>query len=637
MKIRTKLISSFIFITLVFALGTYVTVEVFRIETQNHINKDTLIFADQAIEKIYEKISLRIEEQKLLSESLSITDYVLSSNKDFELNPELYENIAQIDQDWKDGKETIFIQQILENTLSHELQNVVNFYDDGYDRTVFADFYVTNQYGVVIATSLRTSDYLQADEDWYRSATDEHQTIWVEDPEFDTSSSTFSIGIVQNLFDDQGNFIGIFKGALNLQDIKDTIVETQEQSIYDSSSPLLIDRNGLLIFTSTEFSETYTTQDLELSDFGEDLSYRVSVDKALNGETGTLISTINEKETFTVFISPTEKISDYDLGWFIIIDFNSDEIFEPVNTLRNYLILIGISVISVSTIFGVVLSRKISQPILLLKNAMHKVEQGNFSKNILNRSNDEIGDLTGSFQKMSTSLEKILELKTELARADERLKSERFSAIGELSALLVHDIRNPLSIIKACNESLELAKDNPKVFEKMLKRNERAIDRITRQIDNVMDFLKNAKLRLESVSLTDLLNSIISEMNIPDEIKVNLPTNDVITQVDKIKLYSLFSNLITNAIQAMDNKGIITIRISEKSKNNIIIEIENDGPQIPEENVKKIFEPLFTTKQIGTGLGLASCKNTIEQHHGTISVANNPVTFTIMLPKTNAI
>jgi len=65
----------------------------------------------------------------------------------------------------------------------------------------------------------------------------------------------------------------------------------------------------------------------------------------------------------------------------------------------------------------------------------------------------------------------------------------------------------------------------------------------------------------------------------------------------------------------------------------VTIEIEDDGPQIPEENLEKIFEALFTTKQTGTGLGLASCKTIVKQHKGTISVTNDPVTFKIILSK----
>ena len=81
----------------------------------------------------------------------------------------------------------------------------------------------------------------------------------------------------------------------------------------------------------------------------------------------------------------------------------------------------------------------------------------------------------------------------------------------------------------------------------------------------------------------------------------------------------------------MGNSGEITMSL-EKDREGVKIQIKDSGPGIPEENLEKIFEPMFTTKATGTGLGLASCKQILEMHKGTISVKNNPTTFTITLP-----
>ncbi len=91
------------------------------------------------------------------------------------------------------------------------------------------------------------------------------------------------------------------------------------------------------------------------------------------------------------------------------------------------------------------------------------------------------------------------------------------------------------------------------------------------------------------------------------------------------------SNLINNAVHALDGQGEIEITSSSDSKN-VIIQVKDSGPGIPDENLEKIFEPMFTTKNTGTGLGLVICKSIIEQHGGSISVNNNPTTFTIKLP-----
>ena len=90
--------------------------------------------------------------------------------------------------------------------------------------------------------------------------------------------------------------------------------------------------------------------------------------------------------------------------------------------------------------------------------------------------------------------------------------------------------------------------------------------------------------------------------------------------------------MINNSIQAIETGGRITIKASE-DKDHSIIQIEDSGSGIPSEILVKIFEPLFTTKSMGTGLGLASCKHIVEEHGGSITVQNNPTIFTIKMPK----
>ena len=94
----------------------------------------------------------------------------------------------------------------------------------------------------------------------------------------------------------------------------------------------------------------------------------------------------------------------------------------------------------------------------------------------------------------------------------------------------------------------------------------------------------------------------------------------------------MFSNLIINAIQAMDDNGDIDIRLTDLNSS-VQLEFEDNGPGISPDTIPKIFDPLFTTKQTGTGLGLSICKSIVEQHGGTISVRSQPTVFTIRLPK----
>ncbi|WP_179371011.1 ATP-binding protein [Nitrosopumilus ureiphilus] len=99
-----------------------------------------------------------------------------------------------------------------------------------------------------------------------------------------------------------------------------------------------------------------------------------------------------------------------------------------------------------------------------------------------------------------------------------------------------------------------------------------------------------------------------------------------------MKIRGIITNILQNAVQAIGLKGEINISLEEDT-DYAIIKITDSGPGIPDENIEQIFEPMFTTKDEGTGLGLASCKQFLEMHNGSIAVNNNPTAFTIKLPK----
>jgi signal transduction histidine kinase len=240
---------------------------------------------------------------------------------------------------------------------------------------------------------------------------------------------------------------------------------------------------------------------------------------------------------------------------------------------------------------------------------------------------------------LNSRLNKVLQNRTiQLERTtNELIKSERFSAIGELASRVSHDIRNPLSNL---NMSIELIKNSPPgtkitddIIHEKLEAASKNIERISHQVNDVLGFVQNRQLKKENFLVSGCVQEAIESINTTKNITIQLPKSEIKISADFFQLQIVFNNLIINAIQAIDkNKGEILIRISEDSKNKII-EIENSGPPIPEDILPHIFDSLVTTKQVGTGLGLVSCKTIIENHKGAINVKNNPTTFIITIPK----
>lgn len=224
------------------------------------------------------------------------------------------------------------------------------------------------------------------------------------------------------------------------------------------------------------------------------------------------------------------------------------------------------------------------------------------------------------------NLNRIMKLNEDL------LKSEKLSAVGQLASRLAHDIRNPLAVIKNTTEILTRDKDINEKIKTHLERIDRAASKINYQVTDALDFVRTKPPEIQQNSIRKILSGALDRLERPSGIMINLPKNDHIIRCDAESIEVALGNLIANSIQELGKEGTINIRVLDQDKF-ITIEVEDSGRGIPEDILPKIFEPLFTTKPGGTGLGLASVKSIIEQHHGSIYVKNKPTIFTIHLPK----
>jgi len=240
---------------------------------------------------------------------------------------------------------------------------------------------------------------------------------------------------------------------------------------------------------------------------------------------------------------------------------------------------------------------------------------------------------------MNFRLNKALQTKTNQLEetTKELIKSERFSAIGELASRISHDIRNPLSNIQM---SIELMKNSPpdtKLSDDMvngkLELMSKNIERISHQVNDVLGYVKNRSLDKKKIQISTCIQEAIETITVPRNIAIKTPKSDTMMWADPFQMQVVFNNIIINAIQSIGkNPGEIVILFSE-NENETKIEFQNTGPDIPEDILPHIFDSLVTTKQVGTGLGLASCKTIVENHQGKIQAKNNPTTFIVQLPK----
>lgn len=228
---------------------------------------------------------------------------------------------------------------------------------------------------------------------------------------------------------------------------------------------------------------------------------------------------------------------------------------------------------------------------------------------------------------------------TERKKTEELLnKSDTLAAIGQLAAGVAHEVRNPLTVIKGFIQLFQINKeDQEKYFDLMLSE----IERIEAILQEFLSIAKTDEISTEKKNIYQLFKNVVSLMNtkaIMTNIQVELYTDskDIIIECSENQLKQVFINILQNSIEAMPDGGRISIHIKEIGKDGIIISVIDKGIGIPEERIKRLGEPFYSTKEKGTGIGLMLSYKIIESHQGNISIMSEVgvgTTVTIYLPK----
>jgi len=234
---------------------------------------------------------------------------------------------------------------------------------------------------------------------------------------------------------------------------------------------------------------------------------------------------------------------------------------------------------------------------------------------------------------------------TERKQAEETLqRAEQLKVAGDLAAGLTHELKNSLAGIKVSTEvlldELQLSEDDRRVLMNMISE----IRRIELLMRDLLNFARPSKPQLAFVNINTVLDTAMTfslknvprssgngTINVVRELDEQMPR----TMADPMQLQQVFMNLLLNAVEAMSEGGVLTVKTwYEPSDDSLQISIGDTGKGIDDESMARIFEPFFTTKPKGTGLGLAITKRLIEQHGGSIWVENLPkgTTFRIGLP-----
>ena len=220
--------------------------------------------------------------------------------------------------------------------------------------------------------------------------------------------------------------------------------------------------------------------------------------------------------------------------------------------------------------------------------------------------------------------------------------AEKLAAVGTLSAGLAHEIRNPLNAASLQMQLLERRLKKVSTDEKLLEPIavvQHELSRLSHLVEDFLRFARPADLHLKRFDLLELLRQVI-ELLAPEarrlgiELRAELPTGSCSVEGDRAKLQQVFMNIVRNAIEALEERGgNIVVATLAPEEDMAVVQVRDDGPGIPEEILLRIFEPFFSTKPMGTGLGMAICHSLVQQHGGNIAVRSDEGTIVeIRLP-----
>jgi len=294
-----------------------------------------------------------------------------------------------------------------------------------------------------------------------------------------------------------------------------------------------------------------------------------------------------------------------------------------------------VPIVILSFLVGLFLIFNVNRPLKTIENAIKKIANGDF-KNIPDISTgDEFESLVDSLNNMIDELN---------SRNEQLIQAKKLASLGRLTSGVAHELNNPLNNISTSLQILieELEENNLEFKKELLINAEQEVVRGKDIVRALLEFSRERSFAMKWTNFKDLVHNAIKRVKamLPDNvtIKVDVP-DDIQVYGGPDRIERVLINLFNNAVQAMEDGGEITITALpyEATKDGLCLQVQDNGSGIPEEDIGRIFDPFYSTKEVGkgSGLGLSIVYGIIEQHGGEISVTSEEgkgTTFSVFFP-----
>ncbi len=423
--IGKKLIFGYLIVVLLMTVLALYAVRVSQRSLEESVGKNSVFLAGEMLKRIDRDLRAIFEDIKIYTLGFLVNNTISRSNQAFENMEDVQEYIKQKDAEWVAApKEEItpFMQQLINNELSHQLrQEFIQFWERQRGRTHFTEVFVTNKYGANAAQTGKTSDYYQADEEWWQIS--RREGFYMGHVEYDERARAFAIPFTVRLDDEQGNFIGTIKAVVSIMSIiREAEIATRMYETTDIK--LICQQHKKLIYATGAFK---LLEDVSGKEFF----------KKITEEEGFFIAEEGKKKKLFSYAQLKGFGRLEGLEWILVVGHDVQEILKPAFVLRNSLMAASLVLIALGIIVAFFMSRSITKPIAELAKGVEIIGKGDLEHRFEIKTRDEIGGLANTFNKMMADLKNVTASRDELNKeigerkqAEEALR-ERTYNLGE--------------------------------------------------------------------------------------------------------------------------------------------------------------------------------------------------------------